>query len=214
MALAVLGLVLLSGCDQVRTVIASARGHVTDEPPIVPIRNMFQQPHHASQTRNDFFADGRAMRPLVEGTVAREMDADAAVATGWDGTAYVNTVPRSVAQRDFDGDWTRFVARGQGRYDVFCGPCHGLTGDGRGMVSRRAEEIGAGAMVPPTLHTDSLRHIPDGQLFATISNGIRNMPAYRHSMPVADRWAIVAYVRALQLDQRGQRQAMRTEVGQ
>lgn len=75
------------------------------------------------------------------------------------------------------------------------------------MVGLRAQELGAAALKPPTFHDDRLRHIPDGQLYATISNGVRNMPAYGHSIPLDDRWAIVGYVRALQLSQQGQRQA-------
>ena len=67
------------------------------------------------------------------------------------------------------------------------------------MVARRAEELGAVGLKPPTFHSNRLRHIPDGQMYATISNGVRNMPAYRYSMVVDDRWAIVMYVRALQL---------------
>jgi len=69
------------------------------------------------------------------------------------------------------------------------------------MVSRRAASLGATGLVAPTFHDDRLRHIPDGQLFATITNGLRNMPSYAHNLPVDDRWAIVQYVRALQLSQ-------------
>jgi hypothetical protein len=69
------------------------------------------------------------------------------------------------------------------------------------MVSRRAAALGAAGLVAPTLHDDRLRRIPDGQLFATITNGVRNMPSYAHNIPVDDRWAIVHYVRALQLSQ-------------
>ena len=74
-------------------------------------------------------------------------------------------------------------------------------GDGKGMVSRRAAALGASGLVAPSFHDDRLRHIPDGQLFATITNGVRNMPSYAHNIPVDDRWAIVQYVRALQLSQ-------------
>jgi len=96
------------------------------------------------------------------------------------------------------------VARGRDRYDVFCTPCHGYAGDGDGMVPTRV----GGAIRPPTLHDDRLRHVPDGQLFATITHGIRNMPMYAHSIPAEDRWAIVSYVRALQLSQQPEATAM------
>lgn len=96
------------------------------------------------------------------------------------------------------------MARGQERFGVYCSPCHGLTGAGDGMVARRARELGDAALVPPTLGVsaegdDRLLHVPDGHIYGVISNGIRNMPAYKHNIPVEDRWAIVAYVRALQL---------------
>ena len=93
------------------------------------------------------------------------------------------------------------LSRGKNRYDIYCAPCHSVSGDGKGMVSRRAAALGASGLVAPTFHDDRLRHIPDGQLFATITNGVRNMPAYAHNLPVDDRWAIVEYVRALQLSQ-------------
>ena len=85
--------------------------------------------------------------------------------------------------------------RGQDRYGIYCTPCHDKTGSGDGMVVRH------GLVKPPTYHQDRLRHAPDGQIFATISNGIRNMPAYGPQIPVRDRWAVVSYVRALQISQ-------------
>ncbi len=93
------------------------------------------------------------------------------------------------------------MARGKDRYDIYCSVCHSISGDGQGMVSRRAAALGATALMAPSFHDDRLRHIPDGQLYATITNGVRNMPAYAHNLPVDDRWAIVQYVRALQLSQ-------------
>jgi mono/diheme cytochrome c family protein len=89
------------------------------------------------------------------------------------------------------------LARGQERFGIYCAPCHGLDGVGQGMVVKH------GLIQPPTYHQDRLRHIPDGQLFATIENGIRNMPAYGPQIPTFDRWAIVSYVRALQISQQG-----------
>jgi len=94
------------------------------------------------------------------------------------------------------------LEHGRERYDVYCSPCHGLAGFGDGMVAKRADELLEGTWTPPTsFHTDLLRERPAGHLFNTISNGIRNMPAYGPQIPVEDRWAIVAYVRALQRSQ-------------
>ena len=106
--------------------------------------------------------------------------------------------PRLIAAHGGNG---AFLERGRDRYDIFCAPCHSYSGDGKGMVSRRAAQLGAPGMVAPTFHDDRLRHVPDGQIFATITNGVRNMPSYAHNLPVDDRWAIVQYVRALQLSQ-------------
>jgi len=113
--------------------------------------------------------------------------------------AWLMEVPAGVIQRN--GGHSAFVARGQDRYDIYCATCHSIAGDGKGMVSRRAAALGASGLVAPSFHDDRLRHIPDGQLYATIKNGVRNMPAYGFNIPSDDRWAIVLYVRALQLSQ-------------
>ncbi len=189
--------------------LAGCRGAPTESEPIVPIRNMYDQPRYDVQAGSDFFEDGRAMRPLPEGTIPREASADTTAATGWSDAeqSWSLTVPRSVIQQN--GGMAEHVARGRDRYDVFCTPCHGYAGDGDGMVATRA----GGAIKPPTLHDDRLRHAPDGQIFATITHGIRNMPMYRHSIPPEDRWAIVSYVRALQLNQQPEATAMNLEGG-
>ena len=93
------------------------------------------------------------------------------------------------------------LKRGQQRYGIYCVPCHDATGSGEGMAKKRAVASGASAFVPPTFHQDRIRHIPDGQLFATITNGKSNMPPYAMQIKVDDRWAIVSYVRALQIAQ-------------
>jgi hypothetical protein len=180
-------------------VLGGCRGTTTEDPPIVPIRNMYNQPRYDPHEASVFFQDGRVMRPRVDGTVAREEPVHLPVSTGRteDDTAWVAEVPPEVVERF--GDKAAMVARGRDRYEIFCTPCHDYTGSGQGLVAQRAAALGAATLVPPTLHDDRLRGIPDGQLFATISNGIRNMPTYRQSIPVADRWAIVTYVRALQL---------------
>ena len=183
--------------------LTGCRGGRTEDTPVVPIRNMYNQPRYDAQEHSSFFQDGRTMRPQVAGTVSREMDPSLPVATGRsdDNTEWVLQVPPPVVQRN--GGGADFVARGQERYNIYCAPCHGENGDGQGPVAHRVETLGVGAMIPPTFHEERLRAIPDGQLFATISNGIRNMPAYSHNIPVDDRWAIVSYVRALQLSEQG-----------
>jgi mono/diheme cytochrome c family protein len=182
---------LVSGCV----------GGESSEPPVVGIRNMYNQPRYDTQERQPFFADQRSMRPQVDGTVSREMTKGYAHATGLtaQGKTYVGEVPRVIIASF--GTRQAIMARGKDRYDIYCAPCHSLSGDGKGMVSRRAAALGAAGLIAPSFHDDRLRHVPDGQLFATISNGVRNMPSYAHNLPVNDRWAIVQYVRALQLSQ-------------
>jgi mono/diheme cytochrome c family protein len=97
---------------------------------------------------------------------------------------------------------SELMRRGRERYDVFCSPCHGLAGYGDGPVSKRAESLQEGTWTPPaSFHTDLVRGRPAGHLYNSIANGIRNMPAYGAQIPVDDRWAIVAYIRALQRSQ-------------
>jgi len=172
------------------------------EPPVVGIRNMYNQPRYDTQERQPFFADQRSMRPEVEGAVSREMEPKRIWSTGRaleDDNGWVPEAPGWVVNQKADKE--AFLRRGRDRYAIYCAPCHSISGDGKGMVSRRAQALGASGLVASSLHDDRLRHIPDGQLFATITNGVRNMPGYAHNIPVDDRWAIVLYVRALQLSQ-------------
>lgn len=176
-------------------------GAESSEPPIVGIRNMYNQPRYDTQERQPFFPDQRSMRPQVDGTVSREMKRglDAATGLGAQSNTWIDTVPRRITGEL--GGVEAAVERGRNRFNIYCATCHGVAGDGKGMISKRAEALGATGLVAVSLHDDRLRHIPDGQLFATITNGVRNMPSYAHNIPVDDRWAIVHYVRALQLSQ-------------
>ena len=180
---------------------AGCRGWTTEETPVVPIRNMYQQPRYDAQEESSFFEDGRSMRPAIEGTVSREMGQDRRWVTGRNlhGDAWLMTYPDSL-ERLYKSRMALLKA-GQKRYGIYCAPCHSEAGDGGGIIARRAQDLGESGFMVPTFHDERLRELPDGQIFATISNGVRNMPAYRHSIPVRERWAIVAYVRALQLTQ-------------
>ncbi len=175
--------------------LGACRGETTKDTPWVGIRNMYDQPKYSMQQEGAFFDDKRAMRPPVEGTVSREEEIDPGVGEGRleDGSGYVLTVPERIVTQA--GGLDALVQRGQDRFGIYCTPCHDKTGSGDGMAVRR------GMLKPPSFHIDRVRHMPDGQMFATISNGIRNMPAYGPQIPVRDRWAIVSYVRALELSQ-------------
>ncbi len=179
---AVLGAtVLLAGC----------RGSESSAPPIHINPNMDHQERYDPQEANSFFADGRAMRYPVAGTVARGfLKDDVAFHFGRDNSgAFVNSTPVAVT--------SQLLERGQDRYDVFCSVCHGSAGDGNGIIM-----TGNYGYVPaPTYHSDNLRAVEDGYLFEVISNGVRTMTGYAQQIPVADRWAITVYIRALQRSQ-------------
>jgi len=150
---------------------------------------MHDQEKFQALERNDFFADRRASRPLVDGTVPRgHLDEDPAFFTGVgaDGTV-VARVPLNVD--------AALLARGHERYDIFCSPCHDRVGTGNGMIVQR------GYKQPKSFHEASLRSMPDGYFFQAMTNGFGVMPSYAAQVPAADRWAIVAYLRALQLSQ-------------
>jgi mono/diheme cytochrome c family protein len=189
-----LGVVALSA-------LASCRGQTSRDAPVVGIRNMYDQPRYDVQEESAFFSDHRTMRPLVDGVVAHDQEVDPQVAQGRldDESGYVLEIPKSVVARN--GGMQAMVERGKARYGIYCTPCHDGTGSGEGLVKRRAVASGAAAFVPPTFHQDRIRHMPDGQLFATITNGKSNMPPYAMQIKVDDRWSIVAYVRALQVAQ-------------
>jgi outer membrane protein OmpA-like peptidoglycan-associated protein len=179
--------------------LAACRGQTSRESPIFGIRNMYDQERYDIQSESEFFTDKRTMRPLPEGVVSTEQETDVRISQGRlnDQTGYVLTIPSEVIERG--GGMSAMLKRGQERYGIYCTPCHDATGNGNGVVKQRAVASGAAAFIPPNFHDDKYRHMPDGQLYATISNGKGNMPPYAHSIPVQDRWTIVSYVRALQL---------------
>jgi mono/diheme cytochrome c family protein len=152
-------------------------------------QQMAQQPSYRPLRPSSFFADGASARPLPADTVARGHLRDDPLlfsgkdATGQDATEFPFPVTRDV------------LDRGRQRFEIVCVPCHGLTGDGDGMVVQR------GFTPPPTYHSDRLRQAPVGHFFDVITNGTGSMPPYADQVSVPDRWAIIAYIRALQLSQ-------------
>jgi mono/diheme cytochrome c family protein len=178
--------------------ISRARTDRSATPRINLIPDMDYQPKYLPQTENRLFADGRATRPRVEGTVARgELHEDDHLWRGRAGVDWATSIPIPVTKA--------LMERGRQRFDIHCAVCHGTAGFGDGMVAKRADELaqlGKANWTPPTsLHDDVVRLRADGHLFHTITHGIRNMPAYGSQIAVEDRWAIVAYVRALQRSQ-------------
>lgn len=170
---------------------AGCQGTISEKSPIHINPNMDQQGKFEAQEANPFFADGRAMRPPVKGTIARGfLKEDTALWSGKDASgAWVTESPIPVT--------LALLERGRDRYDIYCSVCHGLAGDGKGIIMTG----GYGFIPAPTYHSDMLRSRPDGYLFDALSNGVRTMAGYGSQVKVNDRWAIVAYVRALQRSQ-------------
>jgi len=151
-------------------------------------RDMQDQPKYKAFQPSSFFADGRASRPLVAHTVARgHLDDDTLLYTGKSNGAPAQMFPLPVTRA--------VLERGHQRYDIFCSPCHDRVGNGNGMIVQR------GYRRPQPFHSDRLRTAPPGYFFDVITNGFGVMPTYAAQVPVRDRWAIVAYIRALQLSQ-------------
>ena len=182
--------------------IFRARTSYSDKPRIHFIQNMDNQPKYVSQEANALFLDGRAMRPQVEGTIARgAMTSDTNLFMGVTDGAWSTSYPSSLT---VDHD---FLARGQGRFNIYCSPCHGILGDGEGLIHHRANQLvetginGTTWVAPKNLHEDVVKEQPVGQLFNSITNGVRTMAAYGSQISTEDRWAIVAYMKTLQLSQ-------------
>lgn len=154
-------------------------------------QDMHDQPKYIPLRPSDFFGDGRSERSLVEGAVARgHLDDDNAYFTGRgpDGK-FVDEFPFQVTKE--------VIGRGQARFNIYCAPCHDRLGNGDGKIVRR------GYRHPPSYHIDRLRQVPNGYIYDVITSGFGAMPDYSAQIKPADRWAIVAYVRALQLAQNG-----------
>jgi mono/diheme cytochrome c family protein len=151
-------------------------------------QDMHDQPKYKAYRASTFFGDERSARPLLEDTVARgQLREDEGYFTGRNGATPVDVLPMPVT--------AALVRRGQERYGIYCTPCHGQIGRGDGMVVQR------GYRRPPSFHIDRLRGETPGYIYDVVTKGFGAMPDYASQIPVADRWAIVAYVRVLQLSE-------------
>jgi mono/diheme cytochrome c family protein len=151
-------------------------------------QKMSIQPKYDPLEPSDFFADGMSARPRVAGTVARgEVTQSGFLETGKIAGADADGFPFPVT--------AAVISRGQERFNIYCSECHGRLADGNGMIPSR------GFRRPPSFHTDTLRNAKTGHFIDVMTNGFGAMPPYAAQVPVSDRWAIVAYIRALQLSQ-------------
>jgi mono/diheme cytochrome c family protein len=191
----IFGLLILGSAATVPFALAVlARVSTSDRPRVHIVPDMDSQEKFKTQRANAFFADGRAMRLDVAGTVAQgELRDDDHYFHGKVGNVFAKTFP---SQLDVS---LQTMARGKEQFGIYCTPCHGQDGAGQGMVHQRARALLQGTWVPPTdLHQENLLYKPVGELFDNVSRGIRNMPPYARQIDVADRWAIILYLRALQ----------------
>ncbi len=169
------------------------RGSTSTKPPLEIFPDMDRQEKYKPQARSAFFADGRTDRPLPPGVVAR---------------GHLRLDPHLSEGRTANGEFARgypasitvdhtFMARGRENYNIYCAPCHGGLGDGRGIVS----QYGWGT--PVSFHADNYRQMPEGEIFHVITHGRNTMFPYADKLTPEDRWAVVAYTRALQRAQNG-----------
>lgn len=178
------------------------------------MHEMYDQPKYTPLAPTTLFADGNSSRPQVPGTVPRSAGAAAATSSGRNGRVGVApsagpAVVLDASGRNLLADLAApafgydipmpitpaLLARGRERFNIYCAPCHSQAGDGDGMVVRR------GFPAPPSYHTDRLRNAPDSHFYEVISNGYGVMYPYADRIAPEDRWAITAYIRALQLSQ-------------
>lgn len=182
--------ILLLGAFAAAAAMLGCRGQASDQPPLWIKHGMEFQPKALAYDRGKFTPDGRTMRQPPAGTVPvgfLKEDSDY-WRGGKDSASLVAVNPLKI---------TPFVMeRGQERYNIYCTPCHSQTGVGDGLVIKR------GFTPPPNFHDERIVGLSDGYIFQAISNGVRTMPAYGKQIPEEDRWAIVAYIRALQRSQR------------
>lgn len=179
--------------------VARYRMISSEVPRIHIIQDMDNQGRYKAQQVNALFADNRASRKPIAGTIPRGwLRDDDHLYRGLSGAGYATEFPMAITNE--------LMQRGQRQYEIYCAPCHGLSGYGDGIVSARADALaalGQSAWVPPaSLHDAPYNERELGHYFNTITNGIRNMPGYGSMLTPEDRWAVVSYVKALQLSQR------------
>ncbi|MCC5025823.1 MAG: cytochrome c [Candidatus Synoicihabitans palmerolidicus] len=169
------------------------RGSISTKPPLEVFPDMDRQSKYLPQAHSEFFADGRTDRPLPAGVVARgDLNADTHLTLGRDASGeFARGYPSSLT---ID---RQFIDRGRERFEIYCAPCHGSLADGRGIVT----QYGWGA--PANLHQDLFRAQSEGEMFNTITHGKNTMFSYGDKLVPEDRWAVIAYVRALQRSQNG-----------
>jgi mono/diheme cytochrome c family protein len=149
---------------------------------------MRDQPRYETFEASTFFADGQSARPLVTGTIARgRLPDNEAIAAGRTGGEFVTEPPVELT--------AALVERGRNRFNIYCSPCHAFTGNGDGMIVQR------GFRRPPSFHVERLRQAPAGHFFDVMTHGLGAMPSYAAQLDPRDRWAVVGYLRALQLSQ-------------
>lgn len=170
-------LVVLSGCERI-------------------MQDMYDQPRDKTYSANPMFPDNASSRIPPVGTVPYAEGSLAGNTSGRKGSDFTQRKRADVAATDqpYEVDMP-LLKRGQERYSIYCLPCHSPVGDGDGRVVRR------GFPAPPTYHSDRLRQVPDRYIFDVITHGYGVMASYADRVTPADRWAIVAYIRALQLSQ-------------
>jgi mono/diheme cytochrome c family protein len=150
------------------------------------MRDMYDQPKYKPLEPAQLWTDGRASRPSMPNTVPYSAGTLAATSSGRGGRLTASRVAMASYDREA-------LARGRQRFDIYCAPCHGAIGDGDGYITER------GFPHPPTYHTERMRSVPDRYLFDVITHGYGVMYPYGDRIPESDRWAIVGYIRALQL---------------
>ena len=166
-------------------VLTGCAGSTSRNSPVTIFPDMDRQGRYEPQAESPIFGDKRTSRRPVEGTVARGLlKQDNTFFTGVENNQWIGKNPVEINRE--------LLAFGQRRFNTYCSPCHDRTGQGRGVVAQRA------IWIPTNLHEDRVKAFNDGELFHVITNGRRSMPPYRYQITEQDRWAIVAYVRALQ----------------
>ena len=186
----------LTGSTLLSFVIIGCRGQKSTEPPILPIQNMVEQTSYGPQSKNEFYKDQMANRPPVLGTVAQGEEKtnkplyfDKETTSTDQNPVWVKKIPIKLDQK--------ILKQGKELYNIYCTPCHGIAGDSNGLVTQRA----GGSIRPSNLHDQDRLNLPVGKIYDAVRNGVNNwnMPGFAAQMTVEDRWAVVAYVRALQL---------------